>query len=118
VGVSAFAKDALNRKDLPMTRFQKIFMPVAAAALFSVPVTVWAQQQDAPATPVVSAPATGDLTKDQLKEQKKTQKAQEKAAKDNAKAAKEQSKAVQHQNKATNAAEKSKSEQPTTATPQ
>jgi hypothetical protein len=97
-----------------MTTFQKICVPVAVAALLALPVTVWSQQQDAPATaPVVSAPATGDMTKSQLKEQRNTQKAQEKSAKDNAKAAKEQSKALQHQNKATNAAEKSKGEQPT-----
>jgi hypothetical protein len=102
-----------------MTRFQKILVPVAAAAVVALPVTVWAQQQEAPVTPSnVSAPVTGEMSKSQLKEQKKTQKAQEKAAKDNAKAAKEQSKALSHQDKATNAAEKSRAEQPATTTPQ
>jgi hypothetical protein len=103
-----------------MTTFQKICVPMAASALLALPVTVWSQQQEAPASsPVVSAPATGDMTKSQLKDQKKTQKAQEKAAKDNAKAAKEQSKAVKHQDKAVNAAEKSKGEQPAmSSTPQ
>jgi hypothetical protein len=101
-----------------MTTFQKIFVPVAVGALLALPVAVWAQQQDAPATTsTASAPTTGEMTKNQMKEQRKTQKAQEKAVKDNAKAAKGQSKAVQHQDKATNAAEKSRQEQPASTPP-